>query len=136
MKIELTLNPDEALALIQVLEKDHVFTDVTGPIIRTLDEARLDWANDVRNMGYLRADRLDVNPADMDAWQRWAEKHKVNLLDIAMHVHEPEDITGWLPKDEGPVTEGSPTDDEGSVYVLDGYDNLIDITHHIFSKGE
>lgn len=127
MKIELTLNPDEALALIQVLEKDHVFTDVTGPIIRTLDEARLDWANDVRNMGYLRADRLDVNPADMDAWQRWAEKHKVDLLDISMHVHEAEDITGWLPKDD---------DDEGSVYILDGYDNLVDITPHVFSKGE
>lgn len=130
MKIELTLNPDEALALIQVLEKDHVFTDVTGPIIRTLDEARLDWANDVRNMGYLRADRLDVNPADMDAWQRWAEKHKVNLLDISMHVHEAEDITGWLP------TPDDNDDDEGSVYILDGYDNLVDITPHVFSKGE
>lgn len=131
MKIELNLNPDEALALIQVLEKDHIFPDVTGPIIRTLDEARLDWANDVRNMGYLRADRLAVNPADIDAWQRWATKHKVDLLDITMHVREAEDITGY------PVTEGSPThDDEGSVYILDGYDNLVDITPHVFSKGE
>lgn len=133
MKIELNLNPDEALALIQVLEKDHIFPDVTGPIIRTLDEARLDWANDVRNMGYLRADKATINPADIDAWKRWATKHKVDMLDITMQVREAEDLTGY-PTSDGPVTEGSPTDDEGSVYVLDGTDNLIDITPRVLPE--
>lgn len=126
MKIELNLNPDEALALIQVLEKDHIYPDVTGPIIRTLDEARLDWANDVRNMGYLRADKVTINPADMDAWKRWAEKHKIDMLDITMQVREAEDLTGYPTSDEP----------EGSVYILDGANNLIDITPHVFKEND
>lgn len=127
MKIELNLNPDEALALIQVLERDHIFPDVTGPIIRTLDEARLDWANDAAiRAGRGKLGNLLINPADADAWNRWAEKHKVNLLDITMHVKAAEDLAGYPLYDR----------DEGSVYVLDGYDNLVDITPHVFSKGE
>lgn len=132
MKIELNLNPDEALALIQVLERDHVFPDVTGPIIRALDEARLDWAHDVRNLAHAR--ELLVNPADIDAWHRWEKKHKVSLRleripnpakdDPFMHPAEPEYF--YIPVEDT---------DDSNVYLLDGEDNLIDLTPQVL-KGE
>ena len=131
MKIELNLNPDEILALIHVLERDRVYTDITGPLINDLDRIRCEWCNDARNLGYLRADSLAVNPADMDAWHRWAEKHRVDLVDISMYVREAEDLTGYPKLDDGKSDEP-----ESNVYVLDGKDNLIDITPHVFSKGE
>jgi hypothetical protein len=54
MKVELELNPDEALALIQVLERDIFFRDLSERVINDLERARHEWANEVRNMGYMR----------------------------------------------------------------------------------
>ena len=59
MKVILDLNPDECLALIQVLERDILFRDVTSRVIDDIDRHRRDWANDVRNLGYLRAEDTD-----------------------------------------------------------------------------
>ncbi len=56
MKAILELNPDEMLALIQVLERDIIFRDLTSRVIEDLDRCRHEWANEVRNLGYLRAD--------------------------------------------------------------------------------
>ena len=55
MKIELELNPDEALALIQVLERDILFPEVSQYAISQTEKARHEWANHVRNLAYLRA---------------------------------------------------------------------------------
>ena len=59
MKVILDLNPDECLALIQVLERDILFRDLSERIIDDVDRHRHEWANDVRNMGYLRAEDSD-----------------------------------------------------------------------------
>ena len=55
MKIELEVNPDEALALIQVLERDILFPEVSSYVISQTEKARHEWANNVRNLAYLRA---------------------------------------------------------------------------------
>jgi hypothetical protein len=55
MKIKLELNPDEALALIQVLERDILFPEVSSYVISQTEKARHEWANNVRNLAYLRA---------------------------------------------------------------------------------
>ncbi len=61
MKIVLDLNPDECLALIQVLERDIIFRDLSTRVIDDLERHRHEWANDVRNLGYLRVDNgVDV----------------------------------------------------------------------------
>jgi len=54
MKIEFELNPDEALALIQICERDIMFPEVSGYVISETEKARHEWANNVRNLGYLR----------------------------------------------------------------------------------
>lgn len=54
MQVKLELNPDECLALIQVLERDILFRDLTDRIINDLERVRHEWANDVRNLAYLR----------------------------------------------------------------------------------
>lgn len=55
MKVELELNPDECLALIQVLEKDILFRDLSSRLIKDLEKARRQWANEVMNLAYLRS---------------------------------------------------------------------------------
>ena len=60
MKILLDLNPDEALALIQVLERDILFRDLSSRVIDDLERARHEWANEVRNLAYLRAEDYEV----------------------------------------------------------------------------
>jgi len=59
MKIEIEVNPDEALALIQILERDIMFPEVSSRVILDVEKARHEWANDVRNMAYLRAETTD-----------------------------------------------------------------------------
>ena len=54
MQVKLELNPDECLALIQVLERDLLFRDLTSRIIMDLEKVRHEWANDTRNLAYLR----------------------------------------------------------------------------------
>ena len=61
MQVTLEVNPDEALALIQVLERDILFRDLTERLILDVEKARHEWANDVRNMAYARAENgVDV----------------------------------------------------------------------------
>jgi hypothetical protein len=79
MQITLDLNPDEALALIQICERDIMFPEVATKVISECERYRHEWANDVRNLAYLRA--------------------------------EPKEDT--------------------HVYILDGHDNLIDITPEV-----
>ena len=55
MQIKLELNPDEALALIQVLERDILFPEVSSYVISETEKTRHEWANNVRNLAYLRA---------------------------------------------------------------------------------
>jgi hypothetical protein len=54
MQVKIELNPDECLALIQVLERDILFRDLSERVITDLERARHEWANEVRNMAYLR----------------------------------------------------------------------------------
>ena len=49
MKIELNLNPDEALALIQICERDILFPEVSKLVIDKTEQARHEWANARRN---------------------------------------------------------------------------------------
>lgn len=71
MKVILDLNPDEALALIQVLEKDILFRDLTDRVIDDIERYRHEWANEVRNLGYLRAG--DTPPQGVSAWQEFMQ---------------------------------------------------------------
>jgi len=67
MNIKLNLNPDEALALIQILERDIWFPEVSSRVIMDVEKARHEWANDVRNMAYLRAEQAkDDEPLEID----------------------------------------------------------------------
>jgi len=49
MKIVLELNPDEALALIQICERDILFPEVSTLVIDRTEKARHEWANEKRN---------------------------------------------------------------------------------------
>lgn len=61
MKIELDLNADEALALIQICERDILFPEVSTYVIDRVEKYRHEWANNVRNLAYLRANNgVDV----------------------------------------------------------------------------
>ena len=80
MQITLELNPDEALALIQVLEQDRIFPDVTIPVIDTLDKARREWANDVRNMAYLRREMELRGETAYEAYERTGDERLRTVL--------------------------------------------------------
>lgn len=133
MKVTLNLNPDEALALVQVLERDQVFTDVTEPVIHELERMRQKYFTLRRESTsqQLAAQfiAMPINPDDADAWNRWADKHRVNL-----RLETSED-TSECPGCDYPMFDCRCDKPESNVYLLDGRDNLIDITETVL-KGE
>ena len=77
MKIELNLNPDEALALIQICEHDIFFPEVARYVIDACERHRHEWAREQRE----RQERTNIYVLD---------GHN-NLIDITPHVLQEND---------------------------------------------